>query len=252
MMTERSRQAWFRRREVILAGLLVVVAVAGGVAMWLGPGRPVVLGAAVSAAALAAGVAAGRFLRLRHRVPKSGEAPAVDVNGAPEEAEQQELLSHIIDSVEGGVMTISSSGTITSFNVVAERTLGHDAKAVVGQHFGLVFPNVRENRAIRNMIISALTAQQTFSSAEVGAATATGDTRALGITISLLRGEARRPRGIVLMFKNLAELKRIREQVQRTDQLASLGRLAAGMAHEIRNPLGSLHGLVELIREDLP
>jgi PAS domain S-box-containing protein len=207
-----------------------------------------VAGAALAAAAAAAGFG-GALLWDRAGGPTDpAEDPTVEVR--TDLLEDQELLGDIIDSMEGSVMTISSGGTITSFNAIAERTLGYEAPAVVGRHYSTVFEDIPPNRAVRDMIDSALRANQTFSSVEVSAATASGRPVALGITISVLRGEVGRPRGIVLTFKNLAEIKRLREHVQRTDRLASLGRLAAGMAHEVRNPLGALHGLVELIEED--
>jgi len=203
---------------------------------------------AATAAGVAAGFGMGWIIRLGTR---PGAAPGRGAVGAEGELiGDREPLSHVVDSMEGGLMTISSEGTVTSFNAVAQKTLGYPAREVVGQHFSAVFGDIPENRALRDMIVSALGEQQTYSSVEVNAAASDGTAVALGVTISPLRGEGDRHRGIVLSFKNVAELKQLREQVERTDQLASLGRLAAGMAHEIRNPLGSLHGLVELIQED--
>ena len=189
------------------------------------------------------------FGLLRVEQTKPAVEPAPEPAAAPESATDTTLLSDIIDSMEGGVMTISSEGIITSFNAVAQKTLGYDLRAVGGKHYGEVLAGPG-NKTLLEMIESALLKNETYSSAEVNAATAGGATVPLGVTVSHLRGTSGSSRGIVLTFKNLAELKRIREQVQRTDQLASLGRLSAGMAHEIRNPLGSLHGLVELIQED--
>ncbi len=195
-----------------------------------------------------AGFALGWIFRGGPRRASEPAPPAAPAEAGSDEA--QRLLVNIIDSVEASVMTVSSAGTITSFSAVAERTLGYGAADVVGQHFGAVFPNIPENAELRDMILTALTARRTYSSVEVNAATADGTPVALGVTLSLLRDETGQLRGIVLTFKNLGELNRLREQVRRTDQLASLGRLSAGMAHEIRNPLGSLSGLVELLQED--
>jgi len=233
----------------ILAGLAAFWAI-----RWALPRPPtlaeavnITVGAIIFAGVVAA-IAVGCIIKRGSSASPGQAAPPAEAETEP--GDDQKLLGHIIDSVEASVMTISSAGTVTSFSAVAEKALGYEAKAVVGQHFGAVFPNIPENRVLRDMIISALTAHRTRSSVEVNAATSDGSTVALGVTISLLRGEGGRHRGIVLTFKDLAELKQLREQIKRTDQLASLGRLAAGMAHEIRNPLGSLQGLVELIQED--
>ena len=190
----------------------------------------------------------GWVIRKCFPVAVVGGSGLLDVK--PGAAEHEELLGRIIDSVEGGVMTVGTDGVISSFNTVGQKTLAYEAADVVGRHFGSVFIDVPQNRTLRDMIRAALVTGQTFSSVEVSAVAADGRCVALGVTVSVLRGDGDRFRGIVLMFKDLAELTRIRDQVQRTDQLASLGRLSAGVAHEVRNPLGSLQGLVELIEED--
>jgi two-component system, NtrC family, sensor histidine kinase AtoS len=202
---------------------------------------------------LACGVVLGR------RSPQPSDADGATQTTAAEPLglspakppDDQLLLSQIIDSLEGGVMTINSDGTVTSFNPVAQETLGHEARHVVGQHYNAAFPAISENRDLRAMIAAAIRGHQTFSSEEVRVARADGTLVPLGVTLSQLRDPAGQTRGTVLMFKDLAKLMSLREHVKRTDQLASLGRLAAGMAHEIRNPLGALHGLAELIQEDL-
>ena len=259
MTEDTAKHFKVRDLRVIMALLVLVGALVFGSLAWsvLGTfvvsGTRPILSAFVVLGATAVG-AAGSVLAIgwiiRSRVPQVADAAPPVVEEKSEPDEDAELLGNIINSMEGGVMTISSAGTITSFNSVAERTLGHQARDVVGKHFGAVFANIPENRALRDMIMSALTAHRTASSVEVDAVAANGSTVALGVTVSLLRGEAGRHRGIVLSFKSLADLNRLREQVERTRQLAYLGRLAAGMAHEIRNPLGSVRGLVELMRED--
>ncbi len=258
-MRNAARQYRVRDLRMIMSGSVLVAALFFGGLVWsvttafMSAGTHPVLSAVVMLAATALGAALGVLAIgwvIRTRVPRVTDAPASDEKEEPDETAA--LLGHIIDSMEGGIMTISSSGTVTSFNAVAQRTLRRDAKEVVGEHFGVVFPNIAENRPVREMITSALTAHRTFSSVEVDAVGADEGCVALGVTISPLRGEAGRHRGIVLNFKDLEELNRLREQVERTRQLAYLGRLSAGMAHEIRNPLGSVRGLVELMREDFP
>jgi signal transduction histidine kinase len=63
-------------------------------------------------------------------------------------------------------------------------------------------------------------------------------------------GEADEAVGVMIAFKDLTEIRRLRDRLQQADQLVALGTLTAGVAHEIRNPLASLQGLVELLGRD--
>ena len=162
------------------------------------------------------------------------------------------LVSYTLDSLEGGVVTISREGTITSFNSVAERILGYHSDEVIGIHYTRVMPALGDVKRVVGMVQAALTTGATFSSEEAVVRTKYRRRIPVGITISQLRDEHGNSFGVVLMFKNLAEIKRVRDQIIRTEQMASLGYLAAGIAHELRNPLGSLQGLAELLQEDMP
>jgi two-component system sensor histidine kinase PilS (NtrC family) len=73
----------------------------------------------------------------------------------------------------------------------------------------------------------------------------------LGMTFSPLRDERERISGVICAFQDLTQIRRMEEQVRRSDRLAAIGELAAGMAHEIRNPLASLSGSVKLLSEEL-
>jgi two-component system sensor histidine kinase HydH len=71
----------------------------------------------------------------------------------------------------------------------------------------------------------------------------------LGITLALMRDQKNIPMGYLLMLRNLSALRSFHEQMMRADRLAALGTFATGMAHEIRNPLASVKGMVQLLGE---
>ena len=79
-----------------------------------------------------------------------------------------------------------------------------------------------------------------------------GRTIPIGATISTLCDSSGAVLGMVVIFKSLEEVKRVRARMRRSEELASLGTLASSMANEIRNPLASLKGLTELLQDDLP
>ena len=83
---------------------------------------------------------------------------------------------------------------------------------------------------------------------EVDAIRPDGSVRNLGISATPLSDHTGQIIGRVLHFQDLTELRRMQIQVERSERLASIGRLAAGIAHEIRNPLASISGSVEMLR----
>jgi len=74
----------------------------------------------------------------------------------------------------------------------------------------------------------------------------------LGLSTSELRDASNSPRGWLLVFRNLSPLKEMEARVRRSERLAAIGKLAADMAHEIRNPLASLSGSIELLGRVAP
>lgn len=79
-----------------------------------------------------------------------------------------------------------------------------------------------------------------------------GDRRHIGFTVSPLAPSGDLPGGSVVVFQDLTMLRRMEEQVRRNERLAAVGVLAAGLAHEIRNPLSSMSGSIELLKSELP
>jgi len=157
--------------------------------------------------------------------------------------------SHTLHSLEGGVVTTDPDGVITSFSAVAEKVLGCATPEAVGRPITDVVPSGPENEGFLRSLRAALAGTQRPSSAEAAIRTRGGRDVQLGYTISPLCDEEGRSLGIVLTFKDLAERKTAEQLMRRAENLAVLGSIAAGLAHEIRTPLGATRGLVELLRE---
>jgi two-component system, NtrC family, sensor histidine kinase PilS len=73
----------------------------------------------------------------------------------------------------------------------------------------------------------------------------------LGFSISPLKDSVDREMGNILIFQDLTRLREMEEHVKRSDRLAAIGKMAAGIAHEIRNPLASISGSIEILKEEL-
>jgi signal transduction histidine kinase len=73
----------------------------------------------------------------------------------------------------------------------------------------------------------------------------------LGLTASLLKDNVDVVRGIIVTFQDITRMVQMEEEMRRQERLATIGSLAAGIAHEIRNPLASLSGSIQILKEDL-
>jgi two-component system sensor histidine kinase PilS (NtrC family) len=78
-----------------------------------------------------------------------------------------------------------------------------------------------------------------------------GDKIPLGLSLSVIKGDSSSLRGVIAVFQDLTEAKRLEERMRTSDRLAAIGELAAGIAHEIRNPLASISGSVEVLKDEL-
>jgi len=82
--------------------------------------------------------------------------------------------------------------------------------------------------------------------------TIAGKESPFGVSTSLLRDHEAKVRGVVATFQNLSVIRKLREEVKMSQHLAALGEMAAGIAHEIRNPLNSIRGFAQLIGDMFP
>ncbi len=161
-------------------------------------------------------------------------------------AELERRSEHILQNIASGLVTTDLAGRITYCNRAAERIALVKAAEVTGRPFTDIFrlpadidpwgsPGWREGVPLR---------------AEGGVAAGEGSLL-LGMTFSPLRDENAAVTGVICAFQDLTLIRHMEGQVRRSDRLAAIGELAAGMAHEIRNPLASLSGSIAMLREEL-
>ena len=165
-----------------------------------------------------------------------------------------ELHRRIVHHMPSGLLTLDGEGRIASFNYEAERITGHHAEHVVGRDLVWLFPNLislldpdesegEEEAAVRES--PPRRRAFTFVDPEE-------DSRNLGFSCAALHDDDGEPEGTVVIFQDLTRMVEMEDQLRRSERLASVGQLAAGLAHEIRNPLASLSGSIELLESELP
>ena len=151
--------------------------------------------------------------------------------------ELQAFNENIIQSMRGGLLTTDLEGRILLLNPAGEEMLGVAFPAVRGaatrERFpelgGLLPPGGEGPRQGRQ---------------ELRVRTGDGKEKILGASLSLLRTREGMPSGYIYNFQDLTEMKRLQGEVAQKERMAALGRMAAAIAHEIRNPLGAIAGSV--------
>src|SRR5947207_845019 len=147
----------------------------------------------------------------------------------------QALHENVIHSIRSGLITTDLHGRITLLNSPGQKLLQRPASAVYGRH-------------IAELFLDRLPKLEAFSAqGEVRVMTPSGDERVFGITVTPLSVPERGTIGYVYTFEDHTEIRRLEREVRMRDRLAAVGRLAAGIAHEIRNPLASIAGSIQML-----
>lgn len=150
------------------------------------------------------------------------------------------LHQDIVQSLSSGLVTLDNEGLLLTINTAAADILQRDATTARGQSVEEILPGLLTK--IREQPGGELRR----GDLQVVAA---GQDKTLGISVSALYDATQRVIGRVVNFQDLTALRRMEQHVQRAERLATVGQLAAGVAHEIRNPLAAISGSIELLRE---
>jgi two-component system sensor histidine kinase PilS (NtrC family) len=160
-----------------------------------------------------------------------------------EEARTADLAAQSADVIRcltSGLVTVGRDRRVITFNEAAAEILGVAPAQARGRIIDTVVPELGallerlgDGRDLRREELHFRRGDQT---------------RALGVSVSLLTNRRNESIGRIVNFQDLTELRRMETEVKRGEHLAAIGQMAAGVAHEIRNPLASISGSIELLR----
>ncbi len=157
-------------------------------------------------------------------------------------------LNNILESLSGGVVVVNPEGDITLFNHAAEAITGRTQEEVIFQPYADI---IGLDAGREQSVLHTLESGKGLSSQEKELKRADGHNIPLGFSTSLVRDNEGHVLGAVEVFNDLTEVKRLEAELQRVHTLAALGKMAATVAHEIRNPLGGIAGFAALLERDL-
>lgn len=145
---------------------------------------------------------------------------------------------YILQSVPSGVISLDSDLVITKVNNAAERILGIRGENSIGRSFDKVF---------REPLKGILDGKTFIERGELQYTTNSGKMIHIGLAVTPLKNAANETIGQLMVFTDITELKALEAQAELRDRLSSLGEMAAGMAHELRNPMAVIAGYTKLL-----
>lgn len=231
-------------------------------------GGAALAGALAAVAGLVVGVRfAGRIRGMVRRAEALTGGPAADAAavrdelGALDEALGRLTLSmdrfvrdaDILARLPEGMLLVGPAGELISFNTTAELLLELQLEGFRGVPLlaaGGVFPVGLGNEALARLLDAATVRERSVHQSEVTLVTCRERPLLVDVTIQH-REWGHGSTAQVLLLRDATEMRRIRDEIRRADQLAFLGGMAAKVAHEIRTPLATIRGLAELLQGDL-
>jgi two-component system sensor histidine kinase PilS (NtrC family) len=146
----------------------------------------------------------------------------------------QILHENIVQSISSGLITTGLDGRVTLVNSAAQKLLERPPSELLGQPVNALFIDPLPNAESQNHAEVRFDTPRTFR-------------RTVRIRVAALSAPEREPSGFVYVMDDLTEIRRLEREVRMQDRLAAVGRLAAAIAHEIRNPLTSIAGSVSML-----
>ncbi|OPY89449.1 MAG: Sporulation kinase E [Syntrophus sp. PtaU1.Bin208] len=158
------------------------------------------------------------------------------------------LHRSIIESIDTGILTVNREGRIQSFNRAAVRITGLSAEQVLNRDISSIFPDFN---TLLDRFSRAPSVKGPERRMEMRIRNQDHEEQILGCSLSQLKGSQGEHLGEILIFQDLTDIKKIEAAYEKSRRLAFVGEMAAGLAHEIRNPLAAISGSIQMLKKDL-
>lgn len=155
------------------------------------------------------------------------------------------LFRSIIESVDTGIITIDLNNVIKTFNKGAEKITRLKREKVQGRKIDEVFPEFLPflKKQIDDELLKSRI-EITIKDDQKGKIN-------LGLSVSTLKGKADKQIGNILIFQDITQIKQMERALEKSRNMALIGEMAAGWAHEVRNPLAAITGSIEILKQGM-
>jgi len=155
------------------------------------------------------------------------------------------LFRSIIESVHSGVMTVDLHNVIKTFNSAAEEITGFSRARIQGRRMDDVFPEFLQ------FLSDEKNDHKNKSRMEITLDLKRKGKINLGLLVSPLKGKHETQIGNILVFQDITQIKKMEKDLEKARNMALIGEMAAGWAHEVRNPLAAITGSIELLKQGM-
>jgi PAS domain S-box-containing protein len=152
----------------------------------------------------------------------------------------------IIQSLNSGLIALDLGGEITFINQMAAQMLDYSKEELLGKNIKEIFS---KDDASQKCMRAIFIPHKHIDDREVNLKKQNGTIISVGLSSSQIHDENNNFDGIIILFRDLTEIQHLKSQVERMDRLALMGELAAGIAHEVRNPLAGIRASAQLLQE---
>ncbi len=154
----------------------------------------------------------------------------------------QAFSDHLVENMPIGLIAVDNDGRIIAFNAAASTILELPISDVLNRSVAKILP------AVCMEMIENIKRHQKILEKELDCPIHDGRMIPLEVIASMLEEKGDK-RGVVILFRDMTEIRSLKAEVIRSQRLAAVGNLAAGVAHEIRNPLSSIKGFATYFKE---
>jgi len=157
--------------------------------------------------------------------------------------EMKVYTSKLLETMDNAVISVDNNGNIKTFNRKSEEIFGKKKEEVLNKDCQEVLNlNINGECLLKECLLEKKNISQEIILEEKGL-----KKKILDLNTSFLTDESREITGVVAVIRDITEIKNLNEEVARHKRLVALGKLSAGIAHEIRNPLSSIRGLAQFV-----